>query len=144
MTTHSALAGAPASAGRAWHYGLWAAQLVLAVMFSLASFPKLTLPPAELAVQFPYTVDLPLALVRFIGVAELAAVLGLILPAATRIRPGLTPMAAVGLTTIMVLASAFHISRGEWSALPVTLPLGLLALLVVWGRTRKARIAPRG
>jgi len=58
-------------------------------------------------------------LVRFIGVSELAGALGLILPAATRIRPGLTPLAALGLSTIMALAMLFHLVRGEPQALPI-------------------------
>jgi putative oxidoreductase len=75
-----------------------------------------------------------LALLRFIGVAELAGGLGLILPAATRIRPMLTPLAALGLATIMTLAFVFHIQRGEWDALPVNAVLGALAAFVAWGR----------
>jgi hypothetical protein len=50
----------------------------------------------------------------------------------------------VGLATIMVLATAFHIARGEWSALPITVLVGLAAAFVSWGRSRKVRIAPRG
>ena len=46
--------------------------------------------------------------------------LGLILPSATRIKPILTPYAAIGLATIVVLATGFHAVRGEYSALPVS------------------------
>ena len=123
---------------------LWIAQIALAGLFGMAGFAKLTQPLAELAAQMPYVADLPPALTRFIGAAELAGALGLILPALTRIRPALTSMAGVGLATIMVLATAFHIARGEWSALPITVLVGLAAAFVSWGRSRKVRIAPRG
>ena len=43
----------------------------------------------------------------------------------------------------MVLASLFHISRGEWFALPLNLVLGSLAAFVAWGRLRKVPIFPR-
>jgi hypothetical protein len=67
----------------------------------------------------------------------------LILPAATRIKPSLTPLAAIGLTTVMALASITHLVRGEVQMLPVTILLGGLAAFVAWGRSRKAPIAPR-
>jgi putative oxidoreductase len=40
----------------------------------------------------------------------------------------------------MLLASAFHLSRGEAGALPINLVLGGIAAFVAWGRTRKAPI----
>jgi putative oxidoreductase len=80
------------------------------------------------------------ALLRFIGVAKFAGGLGLILPAATRMRPGLTLWAALGLATIMALA---FVPRGEMEALPANLVLGGLAALVAWRRWRKAPIQPR-
>jgi hypothetical protein len=67
----------------------------------------------------------------------------LVLPAATRIKPALTPLAALGLATVMVLASLTHLLRGEVQMLPVTAVLAGLAAFVAWGRARKAPIAPR-
>ena len=66
--------------------------------------------------------------------------IGLILPAATKIKPSLTPLAALGLLTIMILAMAFHLSRGEVQATPVNIVLGGLAAFVAWGRTKRAPI----
>ena len=39
---------------------------------------------------------------RFIGVVEVLGVIGLIAPSVTRIRPGLTPLAACSLVVIML------------------------------------------
>jgi hypothetical protein len=55
----------------------------------------------------------------------------------------LTPIAALGLVVIMVLAAGFHIMRGEVQAVPINAVLGGLAALVAWGRLRKAPIAER-
>ena len=85
----------------------------------------------------------PVTLARFIGAAEIVGALGLLLPALTRIRPSLTPMAAGGLATIMVLATVVHLVRGEMSLVPVNLVLGGLAVFVWWGRTQKAPILPK-
>jgi len=67
----------------------------------------------------------------------------MLVPALTRIRPKLTPIAAVGLVTVQVLAMAFHTSRGEFKALPFNLTLAAMAAFVAWGRFKKAPIAPR-
>jgi putative oxidoreductase len=81
--------------------------------------------------------------VRAIGACELAAAIGLILPSLTGIRPDLTPLAALGLLTIMVLAMAFHISRGEPQMIPMNMVLGGIAAFVASGRHTKAPIESR-
>jgi putative oxidoreductase len=81
--------------------------------------------------------------VRFIGAAELLGGLGLILPAATGVKPVLTPLAGVGLAMLMLLAMIFHISRGKLGAVAMPLALGGLAAFVAWGRSVGAPIAPR-
>jgi putative oxidoreductase len=55
----------------------------------------------------------------------------------------LTPLAAVGLATVLLFATMFHISRGELGALPLPLVLGAVAAFIAWGRAAKAPIAPR-
>ena len=120
---------------------LWLVQVVLAAAFGMAGFMKST-QPVDALVQagIAWASQVPLPLVRFIGIAELLGAIGLILPAATRIHPALTPLAALGLLTIMILAMAFHVSRGEAQALPINMVLGGLAAFVAWGRTKKVPI----
>ena len=123
---------------------LWVVQVLLAAAFGMAGVMKTTLPIPELTANgVAWAADLPVALVRFIGACELTGAIGVILPAATRIRPSLTPLAAAGLATIMALAMVFHLFREEAGALPFNLGLGALAAFVAWGRTSKAPIAPR-
>jgi len=86
---------------------------------------------------------LPVLLVRFIGVSELLAALGLILPSALRIKPILTPVAASSIIAIMLMASVFHITRGEFSESVFTLILGLAAGFIAWGRFKKVPILIR-
>jgi hypothetical protein len=73
--------------------------------------------------------------VRFVGTAELAGALGLILPFAFRIQPRLTPLAAGGLVLLQLCAMVFHISRGEFQVLPLNVVLLTVAALVLWGRS---------
>jgi len=122
---------------------LWVVQLLLAAVFFLVGYTHAAA-PIEVAIQrAPWVASLPVLLVRFIGVAELAGAIGLLLPAATRIRPMLTPLAAAGLATMMVLAVPFHQLRGEASAVVLNVVLGSLAVFVALGRARWAPIASR-
>jgi hypothetical protein len=139
--THSARQ--EGSVGRGWTISLWVAQLLLAALFGFVGVMKLTAPIADLAKQMVWPGDVSPALVRFIGACELAAALGLTVPAATRIRPLLTPLAGGGLVMLMVLAMAFHLARGEMQMLPGNLVLGALAGFVAWGRLRKVPIGVR-
>jgi hypothetical protein len=135
---------APARTGsKTLNVALWGTQLVLAAMFGMAGFMKTTAPMDVLAQKLVWPGALPEGLVRFIGTAEFLAAVGLILPAVTRIRPMLTPLAATGLVVVMALAVPFHLSRGELQALAVNIPLGALAAFVAWGRLKKAPILPR-
>ena len=130
-------------ARRALGVALWVAQALLALAFGMSGFMKTTQPLPELAHRMAWVSAVPGPLVRFIGVAELAGALGLLLPSLTRVRPRLTPLAAAGLTTIMVLAGAFHLSRSETPFIKINFVLGALAAFVAWGRLRGAPIAPR-
>jgi putative oxidoreductase len=140
MTPHPVDAAAPRSS-KGLHIALWIAQVLLFLAFMGAGGMKLTT-SAEQLLKYDATQSIPLT--RFIGVCEVLGALGMILPAATRIRPGLTPLAALGLFTIMVLAAGHHVMRGDIAtAFPVVGTLGALAAFVAWGRAKKVPIAPR-
>ena len=127
-----------------WNIGLWIAQIVLAAVYVMAGFMKLSQPiDALVASGMTYAGDYPELLTRFIGTMEVLGAIGIILPAATRIMPKLTPLAALGFSVIQILAIGLHSTRGEFQVLPVNLVLLALSLFVLWGRTRKAPIAPR-
>lgn len=72
--------------------------------------------------------------IKAIGVLELLAAIGLILPAVTGIAPILVPLAATGLVATMVGAMVVHARRGELSYLALNLVLLVLAAMVAWGR----------
>lgn len=143
MTATTTDASVAAKPSKALHIGLWVVQVLLGLMFLFAGTMKATQPIAALTAAMKWPGAVPEALVRFIGVSELLGGLGMILPAATRIKPVLTPIAAAGLVTVMILAAFFHASRGEFAALPVNAVIGGLAAFVAWGRLKKAPIVPR-
>jgi putative oxidoreductase len=127
-----------------WSIGLWAAQIALALLYLMAVYMHGFMSPADLAAMGAVWAETsPLWIVRFIGLAEFAGVVGLILPALLRIRPELTVYAAAGLLAIQALAIPFHMIRGEFEALPFNLIYVALAVLIIWGRTKKSVITPR-
>jgi uncharacterized membrane protein YphA (DoxX/SURF4 family) len=134
----------PASTGKPLRIALWIAQGLVAVVFCISGFTKLATPITELAAVMPWAGQVPPGFVRFIGLVDLAGGIGILLPALTRIQPRLTVLAALGCVVLQVLAFGFHASRGEFSVLPVNVVLLALSAFVLWGRSKKVPIAPRG
>lgn len=131
------------SAGRPLKAGLWISQILLALLYVYSGMTKFSMPIPQLSQMMPWTGQVPETFVRFIGVVDLAAGLGLVLPALTRILPRLTPLAALGSAALQVLAFAFHTSRGEYAVLGLNVILLALSVFVLWGRTKKAPVTPR-
>ncbi|KFE70323.1 DoxX family protein [Hyalangium minutum] len=146
MANTSVSATPPASShrpSRGLHISLWVVQVLLALFFLMAGVNHGLKPIEEAAKTSPWILGIPVALARFIGIAELAGVLGVVLPSATRIAPKLTPIAAVGLAIIMLLAVPFHIMRGEANVIAFNIVPAALAAFVAWGRFTRAPISPR-
>lgn len=120
---------------------LWVLQILLATAFAAASATKLLTTPEAVAGASGW--EGSLLLIRFIGIAEALGAIGLIAPSATRIRPHLTPLAALGLTAIMLLAAGVHLGRDEYDRIAAPVGLAVLLLVVWWGRGRSLPIAPR-
>ena len=121
--------------------GLWVVQVLLALAFLGAGFMKVAQPYDQIAANMAWAKDFSPTAVMLIGVVELLAAIGLILPSLTRILPVLTPVAAVGLVLTMIGATIAHARLGE--PVVVTIVLGLLSAFVAWGRFSKAPIAAR-
>jgi len=111
---------------------LWTLQVVLAPMFLFVGGIKLILPIQLLLAQMP--LPLPGLFIRFIATAEVAGALGLILPGLLRIRPMLTPLAALGLVLDMIGATAYNLISGQIGAAVTTVVLGLICLAIAYGR----------
>jgi len=116
------------------YLALWTIQILLAVLFLFVGVMKLVTPYDTLAASGDWVRLVPPWLILFIGVAEVAGAIGVVLPAATGIGRMLTPLAAAGLALIMVLATLFLVSVGQAGMAPPNLVILALALTVVYGR----------
>lgn len=114
---------------------LWVATVILALVFLLSAAVKGT-QSSERAVKLGMTgvVDIPVPLMRFVALCEVLGVIGLFVPHLTRIQPWLTPVAALGLGAIMVLAARIHLRLGEPGTAAGNMVLLALSLFVAWGR----------
>ena len=115
---------------------LWILQILLGLLFLFAGGTKLVMSGETLAQQMAASnsIVLPLAFVRFIGVVELLGGLGLILPGLTKIRRSLTPLAALGLTIVMVGAVIVTIMGPGVGPAIFPLIIAILCALVAYGR----------
>jgi len=120
--------------GSEMNRALWIIQVLLALVFLFAGGAKLVMSVAEMNAGSP--MPLPGPFLRFIGAAEIAGALGLILPGALRIRPGLTPLAAAGLTIVMIGATVITVMTMSASMALLPFTVGVLAVLVAYTRWR--------
>ena len=119
---------------------LWVLQLLLAAAFFAHGLLFLT-PPADIAVQM--NASMPRWFQLSLGVAEILAAIGLILPGLTRSLPWLVTWAAVGIMVVMVCATIFHLARSEWSSALITLLLLAMATYLAYMRARVVPIRSR-
>ena len=126
--------------GKKTEIALWTAQVLLAALFLFAGGVKLAIPMDALAQQ----AQMPGPFLKFIAVAELLGGIGIVLPTLLRIQPGLTPLAAAGLTIIMVGATVTSVAMFGIGAGIMPLVTGIVAASVAYGRWRLAPVAARG
>ena len=117
---------------------LWVIQILLAALFLFAGGTKLLTPIEEMLKQMPPGVSLSGPFLQFIGVCEVLGAIGLILPGLLHIRQGLTPLAAAGLTIIMIGAVTITIMGGQGAMALFPLVVGILTAFVAYSRWRSA------
>jgi uncharacterized membrane protein YphA (DoxX/SURF4 family) len=121
--------GTPTNRGRAANVITWVLQVLLGLQFLFAGAMKFIMPVEEMTKDMP----LPAAFLYFIGVAELAGGLGLILPGALKIKRGLTPLAALGLSIIMAGAVVLTGTKDLAMAM-LPLVVGVISAFIAWRR----------
>jgi len=109
---------------------LWVVQILLALLFLFAGGSKLFMSAAQLTGQ----TSMPAWFLRFIGVMEILGGLGLVLPGMLRIHTALTPLAAAGLSIIMIGAVVITIQTMGAATAILPFATGALALFVAYGR----------
>ena len=110
---------------------LWVAQIGLGALFVFAGAMKFIMPMEDMQKEIAWSPWF----MYFIGTAEIAGGLGLILPGITKIARGLTPVAGVGLVVIMIGAVVTTAATmGILAGARTRLSSGLVTVAVVRGR----------
>lgn len=116
---------------------LWICQGFLAFVFLYSGVCKSTQSEQWLVTHGQTGVQgLPLPLTRFIGIAELFGVAGIILPWWLQVAPILTPVTALCFAVVMMLAAPIHYKLNELRNSALNITVMLIALFVAWQRFR--------
>ena len=113
---------------------IWIVQGLLAAMFLMAGIMKSSQPKEKLSKNMAWVNDVSASNVKLIGISQILAAIGLVLPQVTGILPWLTPLAAVGLVLTMIGAIILHVKRNENTVIGINIVLLLLAAFVAYGR----------
>ncbi len=111
---------------------LWVIQILIGALFLFAGVVKFVTPIEKMTAGMK--VPIPGSLLLFIGVVEVLGGLGLILPSLLKVKPILTPLAAIGLAIIMVGAVGITLAGGDVAPAITPLAVGLLCVFVAYGR----------
>lgn len=115
---------------------LWIAQVVLALGMLAFGFAHATQRHPDNDVRTAWMDAVPKVMLTTIGILELLAAVGLVLPGLTKVAPWLTPLAAWLVALLMVSAMVFHARRGgEGPNIAFNGVLLAVALVVAIGRT---------
>jgi uncharacterized membrane protein YphA (DoxX/SURF4 family) len=117
---------------------LWIVQILVALLFVFSGVMKFVMTPEQMMEGSP--VVLPGWFLHFIGICEILGGIGLVVPWATRIKRGLTPLAAILLIVIMIGATVFSAMISIPTAI-TPFVVGLLLIFVAWGRGRRVSAA---
>ncbi len=113
---------------------LWIPQVILAIFFVFHAYLVLWPSPQRLQSGMRYILEMPPALRWFSGVAEGLAGLTLVLMPFVHGLTWLVPLAALGLTLLMLGAIVFHLMRREYPNIGLNAILGVLSAVIAWGR----------
>jgi hypothetical protein len=115
---------------------LWIAAGLLAAVALAGGTSKTFVPKPKLAAAHggEWTAGAGVGFVKTLGVLELLAAIGLILPAAVGIAPVMVPVTAVCWVLLMVGAMITHARLGQPGLVLLNLVHLALAAFIAWGR----------
>jgi hypothetical protein len=115
---------------------LWIAAGLLAAVAMAGGISKTFVPKAKLAAAHggEWTAGASVGFVKTLGVLELLAAVGLILPAIVDIAPVMVPVTAVCWVLLMIGAMITHGRLGQFKLVMLNSVYLALAAFIAWGR----------
>jgi len=118
---------------------VWIAQIFLALFFLAAGLPKVLGRGIDRWVGFD---RIPRPMTVLIGLSEVAAAVGLVVPMLVDELRWTTPLAAMGLAAVCAMAAGFHLREQEWLPATETVLWASLATTVAIGRWEELSTGP--
>jgi len=114
--------------------GLWIVQVSLLGIYGAYGVYK-TFFTEKAKEKMAWTQNRSDTFIRLVGIAELLGAIGIVLPMLTSILPGMTVLAAVGLTLVQGFAIfTEHLPKKEYKYLPLNLYFAAMSIFVIIGR----------
>lgn len=115
---------------------LWITTGLLAVVSLASGIIKTFIPVEKLAKQpgAKWVENASASFVRTIGVLEILAAIGLIVPALVNVAPIMVPVTAVCWMLLMIGAMITHLRLGEFKLVAANLLYFAMAAFIAWGR----------
>lgn len=113
---------------------LWGLQLFFCIVFIVHGISLMILLPQ--LIEMIGELGNNLVLVRFVGIVELLGGIGLIVTWVTKIMPRLTPIAAIGLTVLMLGTVIAHVQVGEISEAITNFVVAICLVVLAIGRLK--------
>jgi uncharacterized membrane protein YphA (DoxX/SURF4 family) len=113
---------------------LWVLQALAALLYAASGVMKV-FTFDKISADVPSFGALPRNAWTALGILELVCTVGLIVPAAVRVLPALTVVAAALLAVESVVFVGVHVKYRERSPIIMSIALGLLMAFIAYGRT---------
>ncbi|MDQ3789700.1 MAG: DoxX family protein [Actinomycetota bacterium] len=115
---------------------LWIVTGLLAAVALLGGMTKSFLPKEKLAAAHggEWTANVSTGFVRTLGVLELLAAVGLIVPAVVDVAPVMVPVTAVCWILLMIGAMITHGRLGQYKLVLLNVAYLAMAAFIAWGR----------
>ena len=101
----------------------------------MTGFAKVSRSRDELMGQMPWVEDVKPRTIKIVGVLEILAAIGLVLPPLLGVAVFITPLAAAGVVFLMLGAGLLHQRRNETGMLLMNLVIAAMGTFIAVGRS---------
>jgi hypothetical protein len=110
----------------------WIVGGLLALLYFYSGGQKILKSQDQLRPMMGWVDQIPMRVVRAIGVLEVLGAVGLVLPPLVGVAPGLAIAAADGFVVLQLAAAALHLRRGEARLIGLNVVLLATAIAAAW------------
>jgi uncharacterized membrane protein len=112
---------------------IWALQGITALVFMFSGINKSIYSEKTIVAKGQTGVEnLPLLLIRLIGITEILGAMGIILPTLLNIYPNLTSLSVICLGLVMIPVAIIHDKRNEFKTVLINIAIFIACLTITY------------